>query len=154
MPTVRSIAPVLLAGLLLATTSCITPVSEADVEDKLETAAQPFEKLGRRRVLPIYAETSLIARALLTEARANPKAPLTQRIGRSLGIAARRQFHVVVGGPYPELSDQVLRSAFALHRDEGLPGLTVVFVSDAPPSPALANAARGVRAKLYHRSLP
>ena len=154
MRPVFRFAPALLAVLLLAPAGCVTPVTESDVEDKLEAAARPFQKLGRRRVIPIYAETSLIARALLTEARANPDSPLIKRIGRSLGVAAKRRFHVVVGGPYPELSDQVLRSAFAHHREQGLGGLTVVYVSDVAPSPALARAAKDVRAKLYHRDLP
>jgi hypothetical protein len=147
----RCVALLACVGLLAG--GCITPLSEADVEDRLEAAAQPFEGLGRRRVVPIYAETSFIAKALLTEARANPESPLAKRVSRTLGVAARRQFHVVVGGPYPELSDRVLRNAFALHREKGLPGLRVVYVSALPPSGELAEAARTARAKLYHRKL-
>jgi hypothetical protein len=133
---------------------CVTPFSEEELETRLEVAAQPFEALGRRRLIPIYAETPFIAKALLTEARANPESPLVTRVSRRLGIAARRKFLVVVGGPYPDLSDRILRNAFDLHRKQGLAGLNVVYVSEARPSFELARAANEVHARLHHRPLP
>jgi hypothetical protein len=144
----------LLLGLLLApwlSAGCVTPVTEADVETKLEKAAQPFSSLGARRVIPIYAETTLVARALLTEAKVNPESPFSVRVGRRMALAAKRHFHVVVGGPYPQLSDRILTNALQLTRDRGLRGLTVVFVSADKPSPALAEAAQLAKAKLHHR---
>lgn len=133
---------------------CITPVTEEAVEAQLERAAQPFDGLGRRRVIPIYAETNLIASALLTEAKANPESPPAVRLAHSLAAAAKRNIHVVVGGPYPELSDRIVRNALLLNREQGLRGLTLVYVSEQRPSAELADAARSVRARLYHRHLP
>jgi hypothetical protein len=146
-----------LAGLLgacLLAAGCVTPITEEELETRLELAAEPFEALGRRRLIPIYAETSFIARALLTEARVNPESPLTTQVSKRLGIAARRKFHVVLGGPYPDLSDRILLNAFALNRKQGLAGLTIVYVSDARPSFELAEAASEVHAHLHHRPLP
>ena len=145
---------VALLGSGLLAGGCVTQISEEELETQLERAAEPFEALGRRRLIPIYAETSFIAKVLLTEARANPESPLATQVSNRLGIAARRNFHVVVGGPYPELSDRILRNAFALHRKQGLAGLTVVYVSDVSPSVELAQAARQVHARLHHRELP
>ena len=151
-PLLHCLVTLLGAGLLAG--GCITPLSEEELETRLELAAEPFEALGRRRLIPIYAETSFIAKALLTEARANPESPLATQVSKRLGIAARRKFHVVVGGPYPDLSDRILRNAFALHRKQGLAGLTVVYVSNARPSVELARAAHEVHAQLHHRPLP
>lgn len=149
----RSSLIALLAAAVLAG-GCVTEISEDDLDTKLVVAADDFEALGRRRLIAIYAETPFIAKALLTEARHNPESPLVARVSKRLGIAARRKFHVVVGGPYPDLSDGVLSRAFELHRREGLGGLTVVFVSDERPSPELTSAARAVHARLHHRDLP
>ena len=151
-PLLHCLVALLGAGLL--TGGCLTPFSEEELETRLEVAAEPFEALGRRRLIPIYAETRFIAKALLTEARVNPESPLTTQVSKRLGIAARRKFHVVVGGPYSDLSDRVLRNAFALHRKQGLAGLTVVYVSNARPSFELARAANEARAQLHHRPLP
>ena len=56
--------------------------------------------------------------------------------------------HVVLGGPYPGLSDRILLNAFALNRKDGLAGLTIVYVSNARPSFELAEAASEVHAHL------
>ena len=70
---------------------------------------------------------------------------------RGLAVAARRGFGVVVGSPYPALSDQVVRNALTLHHERRLGGLTLVFVSAKPPSKALWKAATNADARLHHR---
>jgi hypothetical protein len=138
---------------VVATLGCVTPVTEDEIEQQLEQAAAAM-RLGPRRVMPITAETKLVARALLYEARHDPESRLSLQLSRRLAAAARRRQSVVVGGPYAALSDRVLTNALSLNADSGLRGLKVVLVSSESPSRELARAARGVRAQLYHRSLP
>lgn len=142
-----------LALLLMAGTGCVTSLSEAEVKDRLEAAASDL-RLRSARVMPIYAETRLVAQALLMEARHDPEAGLSLGLGRRIAVAAKRRQTVVVGGPYPALSDRVLRNALELNHEQGLTGLNLVLVSPDSPSRELSNAARQTRARLIHRSLP
>lgn len=146
----------LLLTLLLAlgTAGCATPLTEQEVEAQLERAGQPFAALGPRRIIPIYAESKMVAVGLLTEARTDPHSAYSVRLGHKLARAYHRHFHVVVGGPYPSLTDRVLANALQLNQESGLQGLTVVFVSNEQPSAELADAARLAHARLYHRELP
>ena len=146
----RVIAIVLAVFLMLAM-GCVTPFTEADLEKDLARSASSVPALGRKRVIPIYAETQMAAWALLADAKSNPSSPMSYRLSRGLALAARRGFGVVVGGPYPALSDQVVRNALTLHRERPLGGLTLVFVSAKPPSEALREAAMSADARLHHR---
>ena len=143
--------PIVLTVSLMLATGCITPVSEADLERDLERAASSVPALGRKRIIPIYAETQMAAWALLADAKSDPSSPMSYRLSRGLAAAARRKVGVVVGGPYPALSDQVVRNALTLHSDHSLGGLMLVFVSDKPPSDALLKAAKQADARLQHR---
>ena len=142
--------PILLGISLLLATGCVTPFSEADLQKDLERAASNVPALGRKRVIPIYAETKMAAWALLADAKSDPSSPMSYRLSRGLAAAARRGYGVVVGGPYPALSDQVVRNALTLQREHSLGGLTLVFVSAKPPSEALWNAASQAHARLQH----
>jgi hypothetical protein len=142
-----------LALSLLGLVACVTTLSEADLERELQQAARS-SKLAGAALIPVYAETKLVARALLFEAQREPESEFSVLVSRRMEVAARRRTGVVVGGPYPELADQILRNALSLHREKGLAGLVVLLVSPAPPSPALAQAARTARTRLVHRPLP
>ena len=146
----RVIAIVLAVSLMLAV-GCVTPLTEADLEKDLARSAASVPALGRKRVIPIYAETKMAAWALLADAKSDPSSPMSYRLSRGLALAARRGFGVVVGGPYPALSDQVVRNALTLHRERPLGGLALVFVSAKPPSEALREAAASADARLHHR---
>jgi hypothetical protein len=146
----RAIAIVLGVSLMLAT-GCVTRLTEADLEKDLDRAASSVPALGRKRIIPIYAETKMAAWALLADAKSDPSSPMSYRVSRGLAAAARRGFGVVVGGPYPALSDQVLRNALTLHRERPLRGLKLLFVSAKPPSEALWKAAKHAGARLHHR---
>lgn len=137
----------------LAALGCVTPLSEAEIGQQLERATEGM-RLGRSRVMPITAETGLLAKALLYEARADRRSELSRQLSRRIAVAAKRRQHVVVGGPYPDLSDQVLSNALLLNDAEQLAGIKVVLVSAETPSPRLARAASGAGVRLYHRSLP
>ena len=146
----RAMRIILGVSLMLAT-GCITPLSEADLEKDLDRAASSVPALGRKRIIPIYAETKMAAWALLADAKSDPSSLMSYRLSRGLAAAARRGLGVVVGGPYPALSDQVVRNALTLHRERPLGGLTLVFVSAKPPSEALYKAAKHAEARVYHR---
>ena len=143
--------PILISVYLMLAMGCVTPLTEADLEKDLGRAASSVPALGRKRIIPIYAETKMAAWALLADAKSNPSSPMSYRLSRGLAAAARRGFGVVVGGPYPALSDQVVRNALKLHRERPLGGLMLVFVSAKPPSEALWEAARHADARLHHR---
>jgi hypothetical protein len=141
---------VLVVSLMLAT-GCVTPLTEDDLEKDLDRVASSVPSLGPKRVIPIYAESRMAALALLADAKSNPSSPLSYRVSRGLARAARRGLGVVVGGPYPALSDQVLRNALTLHRERPLGGLKLLFVSEKPPSEDLLEAAKHAHARLRHR---
>jgi hypothetical protein len=143
-----------LALAILFAAGCVTAITETDLEDRLERAAASVSGLGRARIVPIYADTRTVAWGMLTEAKMDRTSPLSVRTGKRLAGAARQGRAVVAGGPYPALTDQILRNALALHQEEGLPGLRLVVVSAEQPSAELRKAASGVRARLYHRDLP
>ena len=143
------LAPVL--GALLAL-GCVTRVTEEAVEANLVQAAASMSNLGRKRVIPVYAETRLLAKVLLYEAKHDPDSQLSLNLSRRIRAAAQRRMSVVIGGPYPELTEQVLSNALSLNREKGLGGLRVVLVSAREPSSDLARAATQARARLYHQS--
>jgi len=143
---------VLAACLLLSAAGCATTVSEADVEQELATVARPYARMGPQQLIPIYAESRMVALGLLAEARNDPRSGLSRGVGRQLDRAHRRRAHAVVGGPYGDLSDTILTNAFKLNDEGQLRGLNVVFVSAEAPSPALLGAARQSRARIHHRS--
>lgn len=141
-----------LAVAALLALGCVTPVTEHELEQSLEQSASRIPNLGRKRVIPIYAETRLVAKALLLEARANPDSQLSALLGKRIAAASKRHFSVVVGGPYPDLTEQVLANALALNQEGGLAGMKLVLVSSQGPSAELTRAAREARARLYHHS--
>ena len=145
----RTILIVLGASLVFAT-GCVTPFTETELERDLDRAAASVPALGRRSIIPIYAETKMAAWALLADAKSDPSSPMSYRLSRGLAAAAHRGFDVVVGGPYAALSDQVVRNALTLQGERPLGGLTLVFVSSKPPSEALLEAAKHADARLRH----
>jgi hypothetical protein len=148
-PALRSLLLALVVAPWLG--ACVTALTEDEIEDRLEVAAKPVATARPRRVIPIYAETRFVAKALLTEARVNAESPLSVSVSRRIEIAAQRRLQVVVGGPYPDLTDQVVTNALRLQQEKGLRGATLVFVSPQRPSPQLLDAARQAQLRLYHR---
>jgi hypothetical protein len=136
----------------LACAGCATSISEDDLNRQLAEVAQPYARLGPQQMVPVYAESRMVAIGLLAEARNDPGSPLSRRVGRQLDRAHRRNAHAVVGGPYADLSDRILTNALNLNEDGQLRGLKVLFVSDAAPTPALLDAARLSQTRIHHRT--
>jgi hypothetical protein len=145
----------LLASLLGAVLSagCLSPVTQEELESQLAEVAAASPDPGARRTFPVHAPTRTVALLLLTEAKSDPRSSLSSQLGRRLANASGRRTSLVVGGPYADLCDQVVRNAFALSRDRNLRGLTVIFVAPEPPSQELQLAAASAHVRLQHRPL-
>lgn len=137
---------------LVAALACATPPSDDEVETQLRRAAAATPELGRRpRVVPLYADSKMAAWAQVTEAKAEGPSGNARALAQAFENAARQRVAYVVGGPYAALNDRTLLDAFDLVRARKLPGLTLLLVSDKPPSGALVSAARQHGAQLLHR---
>lgn len=145
---------ILCAGLLagLAAGGCATSVSETDVELQLTETARPFAGMGPQQVIPVYAESRMVAIGLLAEARSDSQSKLSRGVALQLKRARQRKANAVVGGPYPDLSDRILANALKLNAKGQVRGLRIVFVSDEEPTPELLDAAQLSQARLHHRT--
>jgi hypothetical protein len=84
----------------------------------------------------VEAESQEAAWGEIVRARTEKPREVSLLLARLFEESRVRAREVVVGGPYPLLTDQVLRDAFDLVPGE-LPGLRLVEVSAEPPSEAL-----------------
>jgi hypothetical protein len=149
---VRIRIAVALALFGVVAVGCVTVYHEDEFEKGLERLGAATQGLRRPRTALIHADTRMVALGLLAEARANVDSPLSASIGRQLAAARRSRRDVVAGGPFPDLTEQVMRNAFALQKDGALEGLQLVLATQQPPSPALQNAARRTRVRLLYRA--
>jgi hypothetical protein len=147
----KPLALSIVLAFALASVGCVTPLTQEDVRQRIEDVAGAPAKGQTQRVYPIYAETKLVAWAKLTEAEEQPNQGPSLQMAKRLARAAERKQRVVVGGPYPELTDRIVANALAAHRDGGLQGLILVVVSPTPPGPALQQEARNNRIHIEHR---
>lgn len=145
---------ILCAGLLasLAAAGCATSLSETDVKLQLTETARPFAGMGPQQVIPVYAESRMVAIGLLAEARNDSQSKLSRGVALQLKRARQRKANAVVGGPYADLSDRILANALNLNAKGQVRGLRIVFVSDAEPTPELIDAAQQSQARLHHRT--
>ena len=141
----------LLVALAGVVTGCITPMTQEDVRQRIEDVAGRLGDGKGQRIYPIYAETKLVAWAKLTEAEREPDSGPSAQLAKRLKRAASRDQRVVVGGPYPELSDRILANALSANRDGSLEGLTIIFVSSTQPSAALSQEAQNTHTRIVHR---
>jgi hypothetical protein len=124
---------------------------EDEFEKRLERIGAATQDLRRPRTALIHADTRMVALGLLAEARANVDSPLSVSLGRQLAAAQRSRRDVVAGGPFADLTEQVLRNAFALQKEGGLEGLKLLLATQQQPSPALRHAAARTRVRLLYR---
>jgi hypothetical protein len=138
------------ALLALWAVACVTPYTEEQLHTKLEVAAKPVSASKQQRIIPIYADSKIVAFGLLTEAKHDPSSELSRHLSRSLELARKRHNDVVVGGPYGDLNDQIVQNALGLSDRGSLAGVRLIYVSPQPPSEALLHAASQAHASLYH----
>lgn len=143
----------LLAGHLLA--GCATMMSERELGARLDLEGQAVaSRQAMRKIFPVYAQTKVEEWILRSEAKSDPaSSPLSVQLANGFRIGQRRRIDYVIGGPFPELSDQLVLNGLLLNEGRALPGLRVVLVSPAAPTPALRRAAHAKRVRLEHRVL-
>ncbi len=142
----------LLAVVGVVAGGCATVYHEAELEQRLERLGAATKELRRPRTAPIHADTRVAAFGLLAEARANVASPLSASLARQLASAKRSHRDLVAGGPFADLTEQVLRNALALQEDGALEGLKLLVASQEQPSQTLLLAARRTRVRLLYRA--
>ena len=143
----------LLAACMLA--GCATKMTERELDARLNRASQTVaSRQAIRKVIPVYAQTKMEAWILRWEAKTEPESsPLSLQLADGFRLGQLRKVDYVVGGPFPELSDQLVLSGLLLNEGRVLPGLRIVLVSPAAPTPELRRAASTRRVQLEHRVL-
>jgi hypothetical protein len=143
----------LLAACMLA--GCATKMTERELDARLNRESQTVaSRQAIRKVIPVYAQTKMEARILRWEAKFEPESsPLSLQLADGFRLGQLRKVDYVVGGPFPELSDQLVLSGLLLNEGRVLPGLRIVLVSPAAPTPELRRAASARRVQLEHRVL-
>ena len=143
----------LVATCLLA--GCGTKMTARELDARLNRESQTVaSRPAIRRVFPVHAQTKLEAWLVQSEAKTEPESsPLSLELADGFKIGQRRKVDYVVGGPFSELSDQLVLNGLLLNEGRALPGLRIVLVSPAAPTPELRRAASARRAQLEHRVL-
>ena len=134
---------------------CGTKMTARDLDARLSRESQTVaSRQAIRRVFPVYAQTKMEAWILQSEAKAEPESsPSSLQLADGFKIGQLRKVDYVVGGPFPELSDQLVLNGLLLNEGRALPGLRIVLVSPAAPTPELRRAASARRVQLEHRVL-
>ena len=138
-----------LSAALLAA-ACASPLPEEDLARRLNLVGHSVLGSNARFTrVAIQAENQMMAWALQGEARANGPSDRSRWLYGRFVEAAKHRVNVVVGGPYPSLTRQVVLDAFSLNKSRPLRGLTLVLVGGDEAPEAVRSAARFV-----HRALP
>ena len=149
----RAAIVALLVGCLLA--GCATKMTERELDGRLSRESQTGSpRQAIRRVFPVYAQTKMEAWILRSEAKSDPaSSPLSLQLADGFRLGQRRRVDYVVGGPFPALSEQLVLNGLRMNEGRALPGLRIVLVSPAAPTPELRRAASASRVRLEHRVL-
>ena len=135
------------AGLLFL--ACAAP-PEAWLE-ALRADAGPTLAPGTPAVL-VWADGRDAAWGRIVRARTEAPLEESRLLARIFATASVRSAEVVVGGPYPDLSEQVLIDAFLIADRDRVPGLRVVYVSPEPPGEKLIELFERHGAEWLHRA--
>jgi len=143
----------LLVGSLLA--GCATRMTVRELDGRLDRESRAVApRQAIRRIVPVYAQTKMEAWVLRSEARSTPESsPLSLQLADGFRLGQRRRIDYVVGGPFPELSEQLVLNGLRLNEGRALPGLRIVLVSPVAPTPELRRVASASRVRLEHRVL-
>ena len=147
-----AIVAVLLSGLLAG---CWTKMTAQELDGRLKHESETIDpRQAIRRVFPVYAQTKMEAWVLRSEAKSGPESsPLSRELADGFRLGQRRRVDYVVGGPFPELTERLVLNGLILNKGRTLPGLRIVLVSPAAPTPELQRAARASRVRVEHRVL-
>jgi hypothetical protein len=143
----------LLAACLLA--GCATKMTARELDARLNRESEAVAlRQAVRRVFPVFAQTKMEAWLLRSEAQTEPESSLLSlQLADGFRIGQLRKVDYVVGGPFPELSDQLVLNGLIMNEGRTLPGLRIVLVSPTAPTPELRRAASARHVQLEHRVL-
>ncbi len=145
----------LAVGVLLASAACVAPVSGEALEEKLRQAGASVRGLGSDpSVFPITADSQMAAWTLAAESKESGPLPLARQLNHRMDRASKRHRMLVVGGPYPSLSREVVLDALALNEGKPLPGLVLVYVGSAESAREVRTAAGTLGIRFIQRDLP
>lgn len=144
--------PVWLAIAALAFAGCATRDSQRTPEERLRQSLADSSQVSRDAAwVAVEAESQEAAWGEVVRARTESPREASLVLARLFEESRVRPREVVVGGPYPPLTDQVLRDAFGMVPGE-LPGLRLVEVSAEPLSEGLRALCRERRAACRHEA--
>ncbi len=155
--SIRPRTPALLFALLVSglLAGCATKLSAPELGahlDRVSRTVAPRQAI--RRVFPVHAQTRMEAWVLQTEAKSSPESsPLSLELADGFRLGRLRRIDYVVGGPFPALSDRLVRNGLLLNEGGALPGLRIILVSADAPSAELRQVASARRVRIEHRAL-
>ena len=100
--------------------------------------------------LPVLADSPEDAWGRVVRARTGKLLEESRVLAATFEPASRESVEVVVGGPYPQLVEQVMLDALAITPRARLTGLRVVLISREPPSAKLRQALDASQAAWVH----
>ena len=88
-------------------------------------------------VVLVWAESDQAAWGRIVRARTETPLDESKLLADVFETASVERIEIAVGGPYPDLNEQVLLDAFQGSRRDLMPGLSVIYVSPTPPGEKL-----------------
>ena len=144
--------PALIAmfALVLATglTACGGTAPRLDDSDqRISLAARTFG--GSFDYLYVPTEGAMKDAAFITTSRIG-RSDLSRSLATRFAPAERSPVRILVTGPTPEKTLQVVLDALSFHRDGGLPGLELLFVGDSASAAAMAPVVEAKGGRFRH----
>jgi hypothetical protein len=142
----------LAAGLALA---CATALSQEDVDKRLKLVGRSVVGANARFLtLPINADSRLAEWTLLAEAKSEEGTPMGRALNHDFRRSLQRPITIVVGGPWPDLTREVVLEAWLLQEGEPRPDLTLIYVGPESYAAELGEVTRRHGARFVHREMP
>ena len=140
------------AGLALA---CATTLSLDDLDQRLRLVGRSVQGAQAEFLtLPVHADSQVAAWTLLAEARSDEGSGMGRALNHDFRRSVQRPITVVVGGPWPDLTREVVLEAWLLQERETRPNLTLIYVGPEEYADELGDVTRRHRARFVHREMP
>jgi hypothetical protein len=135
--------------------ACATTLSQEDLDQRLRLVGRSVQGAKAEFLtLPVHADSRLAAWTLLAEANSDEGSGMGRALNYDFRRSQERPITVVVGGPWPELTRQVVLEAWLLQEREMRPNLTLIYVGPEEYADELGDLTRRHRARFVHREMP
>jgi len=143
------------ATALALLVGCSTPPTGERLEAKLREAAASVHGFGTQSsTFPIEADSPMAAWTLEAEAQRSGPLPLSRQLARRMDLAAKRHQMLIVGGPYPSLTREIVLGAIGIGAGKPPTGLVLVYVGSAESARDVREAAAGAGIRFVQREFP